>query len=63
MNAWTMPAPYTPGHDAQTAAADALAAERDQDLTFAQRTELHLDLTDDAIRDLAVHAVHQDGVR
>lgn len=60
MPAWTMPAPHTPGHDAQTATTDALAAERDQDLIFAQRTELHLDLTDDVICDLAVHAVQQE---
>jgi hypothetical protein len=53
MPAWTPPSVRTPGHDAQTAASDAGAAERAQEFVTAQRAELHLDLTDDAVRNLA----------
>ena len=53
MPAWTTPAPRTPGHDAQTAPAAEADTKHAQQLWTAQRAELHLDLTDDAIRDLA----------
>lgn len=50
----------TPGHDVHAATADVRDAQHAQQLWTAQRAELHLDITDDAIRNCATHAKYQN---